>query len=342
MALLGSNQIRTDGRGSVGALPAFSRPAGIVSSGRKKSIPEIEKNSARNYELDCPVCAKRSPACHCSKADKAKIQEPCQPHHNILSRVGINGEIELEEYKNGVRFLFPSKGDTTPPQDCDRASTEQSAKSRRNCAFVLGNAETSWKAMILLSYPKNPTSYTEVADHRTRFIKSLRAEWGVFDYAWFLEFTRRGVAHYHVFIGDGGALGSAIAASKGETVMRHGSETRLIRGDVDDSVVHHWRRITSDGSQAWENFQTGGIVEKLRSADAAGRYAAKEAGKRIQKKAPWPVNSWWYISNSVRPVSRGKRIVTVRDYLQYQPDGKMISTRYGKEILSIAGFGKKT
>lgn len=224
-------------------------------------------------------------------------------------------------------------GDPIPPDDIERASVRQSAKSRQNCAFQLGNAETDWLAMVTLTYRTNPSSYEEVAGHRVRWFDSMRKEWGRFDYAWFLEFTERGVAHYHVFVGSGGDLGDAIRRERTRTVTRKGNPVAILRGDVDASAVHHWRRITSDGSDEWDAFQTGGIVERMRTPDAAGRYAAKEAGKRVQKIAPWPVKQWWNMSREIRPVSRGRVAITVRDYIAAFPDGKMRSKVWEKSLL---------
>lgn len=259
---------------------------------------------------------------------------------HILDRLPIDGEIEVVEHRNGLKLEFPSKGNPVPPETRETSTREQSGKSRRNCAFTLGNAETNWLAMITLTYRMPPDSYDECNTHRTRVLESLRKKWGKFDFAWFLEFTKAGAPHFHVFVGDSGPVGNAIRNSPTELVKRRGTETEIVRGEFESDVVRLWSNQVGDESPGFKKYQRGGIVELLRHPDAAGRYAAKEAGKRAQKKAPWPVKRWWYISTSVRPEPRQRRVVSVRDYLELFPDGRMVSTLYGKELLSVAGFDK--
>jgi hypothetical protein len=222
--------------------------------------------------------------------------------------------VEIEHFKTGVIAHYPSKQLHPPSGGCpDRESTSQSAKSRLNCAFKLGNAETDWLAMLTLTYRVNPTSYEETKAHREAFLRRLRRKFPSPDLAWFLEFTLKGTAHYHLFLGSGGALGSALAAAPRERVKRAENSVELIRGDPERFFVGWWRDLTSDGSDEWERFQNGGILESVRYPDAAGRYAAKEAGKRVQKEAPWPVKSWWYLSRNCRPKLRKKSTISLAE-----------------------------
>jgi hypothetical protein len=314
------------GRGSQKPLPHLS----------SEQTPASEKSSpkaSREYALDLP-------ACHCSKGQKKGPKSVPRMAH-VLDRVPIDGELEVVEYRNGIQIKFPSKGDPEPPEERTRASNEQSGKSRRRCAFTLGNAETNWLAMLTLTYRVAPESYEEVAEHRKRLLESMRKKWGKFDFAWFLEFTRKGTPHFHVFIGDGGNVGDIIRNSPIRQVNRRGKKTDVVGGDFEASIVRWWTRQVGDESEGFRKYQNGGIVELLRTPDAAGRYAAKEAGKRVQKSAPWPVRQWWYISDSVRPEQRHDRVISVKDYLKAFPDGRMVSTIYGKEVLEIAGFDKE-
>lgn len=257
---------------------------------------------------------------------------------NILSRLTIHDEIEVDEYRNGLRVHFPGESPGEAPESVERASQAQSAKSRHRCAFTLGNAETDWLAMMTLTYRINPEDYETVKRHRTRTLESARKKWGKFDYAWFLEFTKKGTAHYHVFLGSGGMLGKLIKEEETETVTRKGKKTKILRGEVDASFSRWWINQVGDDDPGFRAFQEGGIIELVRHPDAAGRYAAKEAGKRVQKSAPWPVRQWWYQSPHLAPSIRKKRIVTVKEYLKAFPDGKMHSRTYDKELLKKAGF----
>jgi hypothetical protein len=87
----------------------------------------------------------------------------------------------------------------------------------------------------------------------------------------------------------------------------------VVRGGFDDWLVNAWIAATGNCSEAFSRFQRGGIVEVLRSPDAAARYIAKEAGKREQKELPEGVEGgkrWWWLSKRGKPVpeARGRLI----------------------------------
>jgi len=209
---------------------------------------------------------------------------------------------EVTDYKTGSRVAYPPKSPPCGALGCaDRASRNQSTKSRLNAAFQLGNAETDWLAMATLTYRSSPESYVETRAHRVRLLDRLRKKWKDPHFGWILEFTQNGAPHYHLFLGSGGELGEAIRAEPTLTRQRKGKPVLVFCGDFAQWVAEAWVAIVGDTTDEFRAFQFGGIVEPMRSADAAGRYAAKEAAKRIQKRAPWPVLQWFAISRSVRP-----------------------------------------
>jgi hypothetical protein len=171
----------------------------------------------------------------------------------------------------------------------------------------MGNAETNWVAMLTLTYRVSPQP-ADLVRHRRAFLARLERRFPACHWAWILEFQRRGAPHYHLFFGDGGPLGVAIEESPLVTVMRHGTPTQVLCGDLARSLADWWIEIVSDTDPRFRAFQGGGILERMRSPDAAGRYAAKEAGKRVQKSLPpgWPGGfRWWGMCRAIKPRARG-------------------------------------
>lgn len=229
--------------------------------------------------------------------------------------------LQIERYKNGDRVKWPAlREPPKPPEERERASIQQSTKSRLHSAFQLGNAETNWLAMTTLTYRVAPSSYGEVRDHWTRFKDRLRKRFDGAEWGWILEFQRRGAAHYHVFLGDGGELGEAIKREQTRERMRHGNKVEILAGPVASFIEDAWIDIVGDDDPRFKKVQKGGIVEKMRTPDAAGRYAAKEAAKRVQKVAPWPVSQWWGMSKSIQPIMRARKAMSVDEYRMLYPD----------------------
>lgn len=235
--------------------------------------------------------------------------------------------IRVERYRNGDRLKWPQMRETDGPGDGprERESLEQSVKSRLQSAFQLGNAETDWMAMATLTYRVAPSSYDEVREHWTRFKDRLRKQFPGAEWGWILEFQGRGAAHFHVFFGSGGELGNAIKSESWVKRKRKGKETQICSGPLADWIAETWIQIVGDIDERFLKFQRGGILELMRSPDAAGRYAAKEASKRVQKKAPWPVKQWWGMSNSVRPSFRSHHVITVAQFRAMFPDLPAVS-----------------
>jgi hypothetical protein len=209
------------------------------------------------------------------------------------------------EYRRSVRLHWPVHGS---PVAAERGvvSGVQSDKSRRRCAFYLLNAETDWKAMITLTYAEDvgaATARRDIIRFRRRMLRLGNVEW-----AWFREFTLRGRVHFHWFIG-GDAVGEALSRGSFKEVVRRGAKTRLPESAIAKAIVESWIRVAAPvRREAFDKFQRGGILELLRTPDAAGRYAAKEAAKRVQKVAPpgWErPGRWWAMAPGITPRRRG-------------------------------------
>lgn len=181
---------------------------------------------------------------------------------------------------------------------------EQASRSRRRVAFVLGNASCDWVAMATLTFPTDPRP-----EFAIRALKNTRRQWersGLKTWAWFREFTARGRCHYHVFFGG----------LEAEALRLETRRQRRKGKDVDISL-HPWaqelertwlRQIGEPEDSPAGRFTLGNTVELLRSPDAAGRYAAKEASKRAQKSGgpEWAGSRWWGRSAAVHALPEGR------------------------------------
>lgn len=214
----------------------------------------------------------------------------------------------LHYYKNGI---LVSGGGGTPGRSQGRKPLEegedqpgQSDKSRRRAAFNLGNADCEWFGMITLTYDsaslENITG-KKCKKHLRSYRETLR-RLGV-SFGWILEFTRSGNPHFHIFLPSPCPLDL-----EWRKVRRNGKEVEVatMHGDG-GKLVDSWQRIAGKKDRS---FDEGGIIEKFRLPDAAGRYVAKESAKRVQKNTPegfgW-VGNWWGMSANLRP----KRLYSV-------------------------------
>lgn len=195
---------------------------------------------------------------------------------------------------------------------------DQSDISRRRSAFSFGFASVDelrpvrWCAMSTLTFHHIPPR-EHVKETWAAFRRAWRARWGEPMDAWILEIQERGAPHWHVFHCResiaGGQLGDAIDAGLVATYERDdGSERTVIRSNGARWIESAWLKASG---QEWDEaavaFTDGGLVEPLRSPDAAGRYIAKECAKRKQKELPAHyadgLGRWWFLAPRWRPQS---------------------------------------
>lgn len=182
--------------------------------------------------------------------------------------------------------------------------------------------------MTTLTYRENPSSYEEVRSDFVRFTDRIRAKYGKLEYGWLLEFQLRGAAHFHIFWSDNCNLSRAIT---GEAVIkrtRKGKSRKLCAGPTGDYLAETWISIVGDTDERFLRFQRGGITELMENPDGAGRYAAKEAAKRVQKKAPWKVSQWWGMSKSLKPVIREQTSLTVAEFIERFPESQALARNW--------------
>lgn len=167
----------------------------------------------------------------------------------------------------------------------------------------MSNAPRDWGAMAVLTFREQPREPKEALK---KFVRSFRTMFGPdWQWAWVMEWQLRGVVHFHLFFERDliERYGYSV-----EELTRHGHLVKVIRGFLDDWIVRKWIACVGDDHEDFQKFQRGGILEMLRTPDAAARYVAKEAGKRAQKQLPDGVNAagrWWWISPAGKPRPTG-------------------------------------
>lgn len=180
-----------------------------------------------------------------------------------------------------------------------------STRSRLRCAWLLSNAPRAWGAMAVLTFRSQPGDPKRALK---KFVRAFRRHYGDgIQWAWIMEWQARGVIHFHLFF-ERPWLDSL--GYETETVTRRrGKLTTIVRGDFDEWMQTTWAGATGERHADFRRFQAGGIIELLRTPDAAGRYVAKEAGKRTQKELPAGVECagrWWWISPTGKPRPTGR------------------------------------
>lgn len=194
-----------------------------------------------------------------------------------------------------------------PPNRSPRGCIgDMSAKSRLRAGYRFGNAPRPWGVMVTLTFPDQPAHPKE---HFARWCRRMRdilspdVQWG-----WLMEFQTRGVIHFHVFIErDALSRSGLLWPHCIRRVVRHGRATDLVGGRFEYLCVTRWLEELPGRSPDADAFNWGGIVELLRTPDAAGRYIAKEAGKRAQKRLPEGVEAagrWWWLNPAFPPPVR--------------------------------------
>jgi len=206
-------------------------------------------------------------------------------------------------------MVFQKVGPNPSPDAPERGDIrDQSSKSRHRAAFAFGNAECSWACMILLTWHYAPSA-PDVKGAIKKLRRLWRERWGESMDAWLMEMHASGVPHFHVFAAAESAFGAACMSSERRTVRRKKHTVELIGGAPERWLIGAWLACTGQlGDAAALSFNRGGIIEVLRSADAAGRYVAKECSKREQKVLPdiyaEGLGRWWWLNSRWAPIVR--------------------------------------
>lgn len=205
-----------------------------------------------------------------------------------------------------------------------------SVPSRRSIArliFVLNNSDTPMRTMLTFTMTPE-VNQASVKDHRSIFKRALQhlRDRNASDYVWVREFQENGSLHWHIF--------AAFECTPSD-------------GDIDVSETRHWsdwfckqyERLLPDCDYSFMRSGDGNgfygcvRVELLRTS-AAGRYAGKEGGKRMQKMPPekWQDGggAWWRNSKGVKCTERKRITVPISevDAAKVIVNGKAIDVPY--------------
>jgi len=230
--------------------------------------------------------------------------------------VRSTGLAALVIYRRGARIAYVPRAENTPPNKTRGAIGDMSDDARHRAAFYLGNAECEWAYFSTLTYRGIPSAKKARRDHdcmRRRF----KARWGEPVDAWAKEIQRRGAIHFHFFHARESAFGQACELARREIVRRIDtrgpepieSDRIILRGGVDHWLSDAWIATVGDDHPSFLAVQRGGIIEPMKSPDAAGRYMAAELGKRHQKELPEDlaetgIGRWWWMNPRWKPRPR--------------------------------------
>lgn len=138
-----------------------------------------------------------------------------------------------------------------------------------------------------------------------------------------------GSPHFHLFHARESNFGMACSSAESETVKRAGKtgESRnsavCVRGGVDAWLAWTWRNCIDDLGERTRTFNERGIIEHMRSPDAAGRYVAKESSKREQKELPERyaegLGRWWWLNPRWAPRPRAVGMLNLREWPYENP-----------------------
>jgi len=176
---------------------------------------------------------------------------------------------------------FPATPPPENPPSVRAAIYEFSDKSRANLDHICCNSGHLIKSQFCLTYhDQNPTDGIEVKRHLDRWLKALRRRLPCVGYLWVLEFQKRGVPHYHVWL----------TAPPDAALQR--------------KMARSWVKITK-GTE--EQYKRHCLPSNWCPWDMQnGVYAKKYAIKQVQKDVPpefQNVGRFWGSSRSLQPVA---------------------------------------
>lgn len=184
-----------------------------------------------------------------------------------------------------------------------------SFRSRRNLVFTLNNCTPNMRSMLTLTMSPLCHELLPPKVHKHAFKLALQRlrDKGIKDYVWVREFQKNGSVHWHVFtsikVGESGEVNVEMSRDW----INWWSDLywkKLIRpATLPEAKKRHklseWHMRNGNG----KDFLGCCRYEELMT-EAAGRYAAKEGSKTIQKVMPkdWldAGGAWWRQSKTIK------------------------------------------
>ena len=104
--------------------------------------------------------------------------------------------MDLEIYKRGIKIKLRDRNNYNRVGGRRGIITELTKDSRKRLSWAYTQGD--WKSMLTLTYHNDFPEQKESKQHLTRFLERL-TRMGI-KYLWILEFQRRGMPHYHVWM----------------------------------------------------------------------------------------------------------------------------------------------
>lgn len=199
---------------------------------------------------------------------------PPRTHGPLVSRA-ISQRIPvtwLQSYPTDARFKCGESGFYTPPAapNHTRAGIHtHSRKSRARLKFVCRNTQTPLISQFCLTYHEKKPDGRQVKKHLNAWLQNLRRR--NISYLWVLEFQKRGVPHFHVFLSEAVSL------------------------ELHESLAKSWNRITDETAEHLnvhlhrKNF----ISWEMKGGNyLSHKYLTKEAQKEVPEGFHFPGRFW--------------------------------------------------
>lgn len=216
--------------------------------------------------------------------------------------------------------------------------SEFSDKSRRRLAFTVSNTDAEFRSMLTLTYKSDlaPKNGKEIKRHLNSFLTWWRSRFPGVDYVWFMEFTRKGIPHFHALV--------STEVHGPHMKMRNGSIQNL---EMTRELSTRWAKITGNPGTKMEEVSVA--FEVIREPEGAARYVNKYAYKTDQKTCPESFRDcgrFWGASKGVKPIPRQTEKLTNEEIFESgflaagEVEGRRIPYRiqFGK---GLNRFGRK-
>lgn len=209
---------------------------------------------------------------------------PQKNSHDMLLAPVLGVNIYNGKVGQVCRYFGSGWGTSTEIKERGRISY-LSKRSLARMIWTIQTTEITFKSLLTLTYPAGTINNgQQVKDDLDQLLTRFRHRYPGLSYFWFLEFTKRGTPHIHIFV-DIGSVRKIDRVFLGSAWSRIIADTKLIRKKVARVHAHE---------KCWED---------MRLEDAAKRYAAKYAAKPNQKWVPErfrDVGRFWATSKNVK------------------------------------------
>lgn len=186
-----------------------------------------------------------------------------------------------------------------------------STSSLTRLAFTVLATSVRLKSLLTLTYLSSPIDLREAKKDLHRFVTKMQRYYGQFSYVWFMEFTKVGLAHFHI-----------LASVEAHLISR----TRFAFCWLDACKAKHYA-YSSRRTKKWDTVRNAMLkvhshkacIQAIRVEDGARRYALKYCLKPYQKKVPSYISltgRFWGASQDIKPVPEVSDVDITEDELR--------------------------